>query len=140
MPVRLDELVSAYHWVEASQSGENQAFVNGASGIALLFGCDGPIDPDGPELEELDESWHAVPGPRDLGLGQRLVFGFVAETLPQCEQEVQGFFRRRGAYAKFKDLLDHHAELEAWYAYESSARDTALLEWAAQVGLVVEPR
>jgi hypothetical protein len=46
-----------------------------------------------------------LPDKRELDLGRALVFDFVRQFLPDDFSEVQRMFGRRGAYAKFKDLL-----------------------------------
>jgi hypothetical protein len=63
-------------------------------------------------LDELDEAavdceaMVAIPHKNDLDLGQSLVFEFVASTLPDEYDRVRDIFRHRGAYGRFKDLLD----------------------------------
>ena len=39
------------------------------------------------------------------------------------------FFSRRGAYARFKGLLDQRGALAEWYAFETKAEEQALREW-----------
>jgi aryl carrier-like protein len=38
-------------------------------------------------------------------------------------------FRRRGAYARFKELLAAEGCLEEWYEFEAESTDRALREW-----------
>jgi hypothetical protein len=79
----------------------------------------------------------AVPHKNDLDLGRNLVFRFVSEYLPEQEHKVEDYFCRRGAYARFKDLLERTGHLEQWYQYEQKATKIALLAWAAEEGLKV---
>jgi hypothetical protein len=44
-------------------------------------------------------------------------------------------FRHRGAYRRFKELLEHQDLLEAWYDYERSKTLEALREWAQDEGI-----
>jgi hypothetical protein len=46
-------------------------------------------------------------------------------------------FSKRGAYGRFKDLLDYRGQLDAWYEHERRAAERALREWAAENGLAV---
>jgi hypothetical protein len=46
-------------------------------------------------------------------------------------------FQRRGAYARFKDLLDREGLLDQWYAYETAVTERALRAWCERVGLQV---
>ena len=43
--------------------------------------------------------------------------------------DVQAFFRRRGAYARFKELLATEGCLEEWYVFEAESTERALREW-----------
>ena len=42
---------------------------------------------------------------------------------------VQDFFRHRGAYARFKDLLAAAGCLDKWYAFEAECTEQALKDW-----------
>ena len=44
-------------------------------------------------------------------------------------QPASGFFRHRGAYARFKELLLSEGCLDKWYAYEAEATEQALRDW-----------
>ena len=56
---------------------------------------------------------------------------------PSSYETVSNFFRQRGAYGKFKDLLERKGQLEAWYEFEAKAPELALREWAAEQGLSI---
>ena len=73
----------------------------------------------------------------DLDLAHALVFHFVDENAPDDHHAVRGYFSRRGAYARFKDLLERRGLLEGWYAYEQQACEAALREWAESEELAV---
>ncbi|WP_245643891.1 hypothetical protein [Paraburkholderia oxyphila] len=60
---------------------------------------------------------------------------FVAQELPACYEQVEGFFRRQGAYARFKDLLEREGVLDRWYSFEADAVESALRQWCAENGL-----
>jgi hypothetical protein len=96
-------------------------------------------DTEGELPEDMEDAtlYCAVPHKNDLDLGRNLVFRFVFECLPEQEHRVKDYFRRRGAYACFKELLDRTGHLEQWYQYEQKATKTALLAWAAEEGLNV---
>ena len=49
--------------------------------------------------------------------------------------KTRNIFARRGAYGRFKDLLDSRGMLEKWYAFEASATENALRAWCEDVGL-----
>ena len=56
----------------------------------------------------------------------------LPSELPHCHDRIVGFFRRKGAYARFKDLLDSEGALELWYKYEAEATEKALRDWCAE--------
>lgn len=61
----------------------------------------------------------------------------TAEHLPTEEHKVQGYFQHRGAYGRFKGLLERSGRLEQWYEYEREVTTSALLAWAAEEGINV---
>jgi CMP-2-keto-3-deoxyoctulosonic acid synthetase len=67
-----------------------------------------------------------LPHKTDLDLGKRLALRFAASELPYCRDRIADFFRHKGAYARFKDLLDSEGALERWYKYETEATERAL--------------
>ena len=49
-----------------------------------------------------------------------------------------GMFDRRGAYARFKDLLLRKKALDRWYDFEAKATEAALREWCEINGITIE--
>jgi hypothetical protein len=44
----------------------------------------------------------------------------------------QQIFSYRGAYRRFKDLLDHKGLLQSWYDFENQREEEALRGWARE--------
>ena len=91
---------------------------------------------DEEELEELearilnDPNWLQLPDRRDLGLGSRLALQFAEEYLKPADcDSVYIFFRHRGAYSKFRALLDRLEMTDKWYQFQNDAIRNALKEW-----------
>ena len=78
-----------------------------------------------------------VPSRRDLRLGKRLAVRFVQASLPERLEETYEIFAARGAYARFKDMLERDRALEAWYAFEAEAVERELRDWAESEALAV---
>jgi len=95
------------------------------------------MDPDEDIPEDLETSadYLCLPDKGELGLGRDLVFSFVEEKLPTEWEAVRAFFRRRGAYARFKDMLATRGMLEEWYRYEETSTEEALRQWCDDNGL-----
>jgi hypothetical protein len=63
----------------------------------------------------------------------------MGEKLPESCDTVATFFRHRGAYGRFKDLLERKGMLETWYEYEAQAVEQALRTWSEENGLQLKP-
>ncbi|HTV32956.1 MAG TPA: hypothetical protein VME69_07620 [Methylocella sp.] len=66
---------------------------------------------------------------RELDLGKSLAFDYSRQFLPPDFAEVQQCFSRRGAYARFKGLLELRGALDQWYDFEAKAVESALRMW-----------
>jgi len=136
-PVKLSELLDAFDWVSASGMFENQAYVNRESGKVYWSSSTDELGEELPEDIEDGTLYIAVPHKNEFDLGRSLVLRFVEEQLPDSYERVNGYFHKRGAYARFKDLLERHGRLEAWYQYEARAVEQALREWCEENGLQI---
>lgn len=139
--VALDELVQALDWVSDLSSADNMAFVCRESGRVFMtseedFGVE--LEPDLPP--DLDDAakYAIVPSRQDLRLGKRLAVRFVQASLPSRLEETYTMFAARGAYARFKDMLESEQALEAWYAFEAEAVERGLREWAESEALEMQ--
>ena len=90
-----------------------------------------------PEDIEDGTLYVAVPHKNELDLGRELVFQFIETEAPNLEAQVGAAFRQRGAYSKFKSILERSGLLHRWYDYEAAATRSALERWAKENGLVV---
>jgi hypothetical protein len=66
-----------------------------------------------------------------LDLGKNLALRFAAQELPDSFEQVASIFRRKGAYGRFKQLLEDNGVLENWYKFEAEATEKALRDWCA---------
>lgn len=135
--VKRRDLEDAFMWVSAAPMYTNQAYIDRASGKTYR---QSELD-DFFEEEEIPEGlgdpdrYIEVPHKNELDLGRVLALKFVAEKVPNRYDEVAAFYRRRSAYARFKDLLESEGVLEQWYEYENEATERALREWCALNGI-----
>ncbi len=109
--VSLEDLEHALFWVSSPPEFDAAAFVSRTTGKLFLRGADGPVDDDFPEDIDDGLEYIAVPHRNELGLGRQLVYRFVEDAAPHLRHKVQEAFRRRGAYARFKALLDDNSLL-----------------------------
>lgn len=133
--VDLDALVEAVEFVRSGVLTEHQAYVSVKTGAIYWVSDSEDLDADAPEDLEESDRYVAVPSKSDLGLGRSVALRFVEDQLPNELQTVRKFFAGAGAYSRFKDLLAAHGQLDAWYAFEASSTERALLEWCEAQGI-----
>ena len=134
--VSIGELEDALMWTSTSPEFYCRALISLDDGRIWLRNVDGWVEGDAPD-EGAD--YLEVPHKNDLDLGRELALRFADDAAPRhVADDVYDAFRRKGAYRRFKDLLDRHDLLEAWYEYERRATIDALERWAAENGLVVD--
>ena len=136
-PVKFEDLLAAYEWV-CSSPGDSEAFVSRRTGTVHWSSSTGELDEELPEDIEDGCIYVAVPNKYDLNLGNNLALSFAEEQLADSYQTVANFFRQRGAYARFKDLLERKGLLQAWYDFEAKATELALREWADDEGISID--
>ena len=90
------------------------------------------MDEEIPDDLETSDRYIAIPHKNDLDLGKKLALRFVAEELPERYARTEVFFRSRGAYAHFKQLLESEGVLEKWYKFEAESVEKALRGWCAE--------
>lgn len=131
--VKYQDLSASFDFVCGGAPFEHEAYISLDTGAIHWISESYPIDEDDvPDDLETSDRYIAVPHKNDLDLGSRLVLDFVAAELPDRYDDVQAMFQRRGAYARFKDLLAAHGCLDKWYAFEAASTEKALKEWCSQ--------
>ena len=139
--VSLDDLDSAMEWV-SSDFMDNLAYVCRDSGkIYWISGEPGVLDEEEEIPDDIDDSdkYVLVTDKRDLDLGSHLVFDFTVRYLPQHYDEVRDMFRRKGAYGRFKGLLERQDKVQMWHTFNNERATKALEEWCKNEGLQLAP-
>ena len=138
--VSLSELQGAVEWV-SNDDWDGEAYVCRLTGrVVWVSGEPGILDEEDEIPDDIDDvaKFVPVPHPHDLDLGTRLAFDFSAEHLADQYDEVRNIFRSKGAYGKFKAILEHRGVLENWYAYSDERTLSALEEWCRSERLTFE--
>jgi phosphinothricin acetyltransferase len=131
--IKYDDLQSAFEFVSAGEPTEHNAYISLDTGqIYWVSDMADEEEEAPPEDLETSDRYIEVPHKKDLDLGRYLVTRFVRQVIPDSEHEVEAIFRRRGAYGRFKGLLDAKGQLEAWYRFEEAAQDEAMRTWCAE--------
>jgi hypothetical protein len=129
VPVSLPDLLDAFEWVSASTILENLAYVSRSTGKTYITSREMDVGDELPDDIDDGREYLAVPHKNELNLGSHLAISFAENWLPESADVVHAFFRQRGAYSRFKDLLERKGCLDAWYQYETQAVEEALREW-----------
>lgn len=126
------EIRNAFEFVSSGSRDENNAYVCKKTGV--IYWTSTTLDLEEEVAKDLETSldYVEVPHKNELKLGQSLALTFIDQTLPDEYNFVASLFRKRGAYRRFKDMLQYQGLLEKWYAFEEQASDDALLAWCEE--------
>ncbi len=136
--VNAEELRTTFEFVSFGAPLEHSAYTCVDTGKIYCHSLSAGLkeEEDLPEDLETSDRYIAVPHKNDLGLGRRRVLAFVDQELSdgircyRCR-----FFRRRGAYGRFKALLQARGMLDNRYEFENRAMEEALLAWCEENGI-----
>ena len=131
MAVKYEELSAAFDFVSFGAPMEHRAYISMDTGTIYWISDMNPLDEEVPDDLEDSDRYIAIPHKNDLNLGSELALRFAAEELPDLYTRIDGVFRHRGAYARFKALLTAEGYLDKWYAFEAECTERALKDWCA---------
>jgi hypothetical protein len=133
--VRYSELETALEVADSVDMGWS-AFVCSKTGNFFYEG-DGIEVPVPDDLHD-NEQYIQIPDRYALDLGTRLVFEFVRRYYNEDFEEVMRIFHKKGAYSRYKLLLDRRDGLDHWNEFVCESTKKALLEWCARNDIEVE--
>jgi len=130
--VTYDEISSAFDFVSSAAPMEHSAYICLDSGQIHWISELASLDEEVPDDLETSDRYIAIPHKNELDLGRNLALRFAAEQLPDSYEQVENIFRRKGAYGRFKQLLEENSVLENWYKFEEEATEQAIRNWCAE--------
>ncbi len=136
--IDFDKLLEAFEFANFDASPDSNAYVDLETGHVYWVAAEMEEFEEVPDDIETSDRYLMLPDKRDLELGRNLAFAFAEETLPDEYGNVVDCFRKKGAYARFKDLLDRHDALTQWHDYEAKQTEIALREWCRQNDIQLE--
>ena len=136
MTISFDDLEHAYLYVNLAPQYTHNAYLDKETGEMYYTSDLGDSDVLPDDIE--DEKYIAIPDKYELNLGKFLVFEFTSEYLPEETENVYSIFGHKGAYSRFKDLLERKGKLDEWYKYEDEQQKKALKEWCHENGIKVK--
>jgi hypothetical protein len=140
VPIKFSDVQLAFEFANFDGGGASIAYIGLDTGKTYLNSeyIDETLE-DIPDDLETSDRYIALPSKRDLRLGRNLALAFIEETAPGDYDTVEGFFYRKGAYSRFKGLLEARGLLQRWYDFENNAEQRALREWCEENGIQLLP-
>lgn len=140
VPVKFDDLLEAFDFVSFAQPMEHEAYLCVETGAIYYRSDFADFDEEEALPDDIDDGqkYIAIPHKNDLDLGKRLALRFADEFLPEAVDDVYDAFRGRGAYGRFKSLLERHGKLQQWYEYEEKSHKEALRQWCEESGIEIK--
>ncbi len=132
MKVKWADIENAFEFVSLGNQYETQAFLNPQTGEFYYKSEISGTDERPEECEAEWDSYISIPHKNEIELGRNLVYEFAAACIPEHEEAVRRFFKERGAYAQFKELLTRIDKLQAWYDYENKRTTDELRRWCQE--------
>ena len=132
-----ETIEEAFFFVSGGPPYECTAVVNCVTGESFYASEMAGYDEIHEDAEGNDDYlW--IPHKNDLDLGKPLVMDFILHRCPDLYDQITTIFRRKGAYGRFKDLLERKGLLQEWYAFEEEKTRERLLRWCEENGVVLE--
>jgi hypothetical protein len=122
--VNIDDLEMALEFNSSGSYSDNYAYLDTETGE--IYYVSDTIDEEPPE--DIEENL-LLPTKQELELGKSLAIKFATETADNLSNEVYSIFSSKGAYSRFKSLLENRGLLEQWYKYEQAKTREAVKEW-----------
>ena len=137
MRVKFSDLEMAFIFVSMDPVGMHNAYVDRETGRIFYSSEMGDSDELPEDIFE-NEQYLEIPHKNDLDLGKVLALDFIADRLPDELDKLEASFRRKGAYARFKYLLENQGLLDEWYAFEEKRQTEALKKWCREIELAID--
>jgi hypothetical protein len=127
--VSFRDIQEAFEFVSVGGGDEYEAFLCKETGkIYYHSELDDDLDELPADIGDSDK-FLQIPDKRELDLRKPLALDFAREFLADDFDDVRRFFGKKGAYARFKELLERRGALDQWYAFEAKAEEIALKTW-----------
>jgi len=135
--INFSELRNALDFVSSAPKYQHKAYICIDSGIIYWVSETIELEEEVPDDLETSESYISVPHKNDLKLGQSLALSFISQEIPHDYNFVANLFRKRGAYRRFKELLQLEGLFNKWLTFEANASDAALKDWCREKNIEV---
>ncbi|XCN74067.1 MAG: UPF0158 family protein [Candidatus Electrothrix aestuarii] len=131
MAIKFSDIEFAFDFVSMGQMHMHSAYICRKTGEVFYTSEMGDSDELPEDIYE-NEQYVKIPHKNDLDLGKALVIDFTSDHMPDNIEDVYSIFRKKGAYSKFKNLLEAKDLLEEWYSFEEKRQNEALRDWCKE--------
>jgi hypothetical protein len=131
MAISFDDIENAFLFVSMGQQYMHNADLCKDTGQIFYTSEMGDSDELPEDINDPDK-YITISHQNDLELGRALVFEFVSRYLPDELDRVDSMFRSRGAYLRYKHLLDKKGLLDKWHEFEDERKKQALKQWCLE--------
>ena len=138
MPIKFSDIEDAFFFVSMGEMYMNSAILRIKTGQVLYISDFGDSDELPEDIDDDPDKYIEIPHKNELNLGKPLVLEFSAMHLSDNLEKVNSFFHKKGAYSRFKNLLEAKGLLDKWYAFEEAEQKNALMEWLKENDIIIE--
>jgi len=138
MPIRFSDIEDAFFFVSMGEMYMNSAILCIETGQIFYISDFGDSDELPEDIDDAPDKYIDIPHKNELDLGKSLVLEFSAMHLPDNFEQINSFFHKKGAYSKFKNLLEVKGLLDKWYAFEEAEQKNALMEWLKENDIIID--
>ena len=132
MPIKFSDIEDAFFFISMGEMYMNSAILCIKTGRIFYTSDLGESDELPEDIDNDPDKYIDIPHKNELNLGKVLVINFTSIHMPDNMEKVQSIFRKKGAYSRFKDLLETKGLLEKWYDFEEDQQKNALIEWCRE--------
>lgn len=133
MSITFEEIHDAFETMSLAPVGVVEVFYHISTG-KVYYDFTSADNPE-PLPDDIDDTelYLRFPDSNELPHGRSLALGFAEEHLSDDDYDrVCSYFNRRGAFARFKDLLEDRGIIDAWYKYQADTIKQAAREWCKE--------
>ena len=138
MPIKFSDIEDAFFFVSMGEMYMNSAILCIETGQIFYISDFGDSDELPEDIDDDLDKYIEIPHKNELNLGKPLVLEFTAMYLSDNLEKVNSFFYQKGAYSRFKNLLEEKGLLDKWYAFEKAEQENALMEWIKENNIIID--
>jgi hypothetical protein len=137
MPIKFSDIEDAFFFVSMGEMYMNSAILCIETDQIFYISDFGDSDELPEDIDDDPDKYIEIPHKNELNLGKPLVLEFSAMYLSDNLEKVNSFFHKKGAYSKFKNLLESKGLLDKWYQFEEEEQNKALREWLKENDIII---